>query len=341
MLKSSETSALRFPGQLVLDMQDRLRFRSVVSRTARSLVAVTTIAGLCALLLAWSLVASQRQETQKIQALAVQATQSAKNDQERVEMIDAFVYAAYTKADADQTIDRSLWVLPPNGMLGKLLARSELATRFLRPFFEPQYETFFKPGALQAYHWGTDCAGAARLMIRMLKALGIKASKLGLYSENSGGHAVVQASVDGRWVIADANHGYVYPLPDGRLATVADLARNPDLARRHLKPFENPLIADFSNTRTMNWEKIPLVMPFAYQALHRLIGDRVDRIPRPAFAELPKLMMAVIFFTLGALLLLPPAYLTTRYFRHIHLRERLAGLPAWLRNRHGRADERA
>jgi len=341
MEKKARSVATPTSGQLLLEALARVRWQSLLTGAGRIGFIATTLAGLCALLVAWTLTSAQMEETRRIEAITAGVVQGATTDQARFEKIGAAVYEAVLRGHGPE-IDRSQWIQPPSGPVGFFAARLPAASEFLRSFFEPHYNTFLKPSALQVFHgYSSDCAAASRLMIRMLASIGIEASKLGIHDEEGiGRHAVVEANIGGRLAIADANHAYIYRRPDGTLATAADIASNPEIARAHLIPTDDPIISDFRNTRTMNWEKIPVLMPLAYEVLHRFMGNRVDRISRPAFAERPKLMAAVMFFALGALLLLPPAYLTTRRFRHARLRERLAGLPAWLRARQRRADER-
>lgn len=341
MEKRARSVAAPTAGQLVLEALSRVRWQSLLAAARRLGLFTATLAGLGALLIAGTLVDSQIAETRRIEALTAQATQGAKTNQERFEKIDAFVYDAVYRAGGDQTIDRSEWILPPSGPVGFIVERFPAIGRYLKLFFEPHYDTFLKPNALQVYYYSSDCAGAARLMIRMLSTLGIQASKLGIHDETGlGRHAVVEANIDGRLAIADANHGYVYHRPDGSLATAEDIARNPEIALSQLKEKDNPIIADFRNLKTINWRKVP-GLPFVYDLLRGVMGDRVDRIPRPAIVELPKLMSAATFFALGGLLLLPAASLAARRSRRLRLRDKLASLPAWLRARNRRADTRA
>lgn len=325
------TAAAPTAGRLILASLARLRWPALLGtlRTAGLVLLVT--GGSLALLLAATLVASQIDETHRIEGLARQVVQGARTDAERFERVDAFVYGTVQRTRAERDRDPDAWIQPPPGPLGALVARYPASGRYLKPFFEPAYASFLKPGALQAYFQYPDCAGAARLMIRMLAALGIEASKLALYDDAGvGRHAVVEAEIGGRLVVADANHGYVYRLPDGRLATAEDLARDPAIARARLAPGDNPVIADFRNARSINWDKVPVLMPLAYAVLHRIIGERVDRLPRPAFLEMPKLLSGAAFLGLGALLFLPLASIPAARPRRGR-RRRAASRPAPLR----------
>ncbi|MDP3937933.1 MAG: hypothetical protein Q8R92_07330 [Deltaproteobacteria bacterium] len=311
--KRAKSIAAPTAGELVLEALERLSWASLRRAAGPVALAATTLAGLLALLMAATLLAAHVEESRRIEGLAQQATQEAGTDRQRFEMVGAFVHGAVERTRADRTADPSAWIQAPPGPLGVLATRYPAAGRLLKPFFEPPYASFLKPGALQAYFYYPDCAGASRLMIRMLAAIGIQSSKLCLYDgAGVGRHAVVEAEVDGRRAIADANHGIVYHLNDGRLATAADLARDPGVAMAHIGPEDDPVIADYRNARSMNWSKIPVIMPLAHDLLQRLIGDRVNRIPRPAFVELPKVISACAFLFLGALLLLPAAAAPTR-----------------------------
>ncbi len=340
--KREQSLAAPTAAGLVLEALGQLNWRSLLRGAGLLALAATTVAGIGAFLVAASLIDSQMEETRRVEGLTAQAIEGARTDQERFEKIVAFVDTAVREAGRGPWIDRTQWIQPPTGIVGALVARSTAASDSLRLFFEPDYETFLKPNALQVYYYSSDCAGASRLVIRMLAAIGIKASKIAIHdSAGVGRHAVVEAEVNGRRVIADANHGYVYHLPDGRLATAADLARDPEIARARLKPKDNPIIADFRDVKTMNWTKIPVLMPFAYKALHRLIGDRVNHIPRPAIVELPKLMSAAFFLFLGGLFLFPAAALAAPRVRRLNLRDRVPALPVSLRSRRQHGNERA
>jgi hypothetical protein len=313
----------RLPGHIGLRVFGRAALRAGILLLA--------LASLSSLLIAESLVSAQRLETTQIELLAAQAARGAASDQQRVERVTVFVQEAARIDPWKRTGDRAGWIQPPAGILGSVLSGFPAAGRFFQRFFEPRYESFLKPGAWQVYRWGSDCAGASRLMIRLLAALGIEASKLGLHDEQGiGRHAVVEARVDGRRVIADPLHGIVYPLPDGRLATAADLARQPDLARRFLKPDEDPMIANFKDARTINWSKIPVVMPLVYKGLHATLGDRVNHLPRPGIVETPKMLSATLFGGLGLLFLFPPVAVGLRRLRGTELLARCAAvLAAW------------
>lgn len=272
----------------------------------RVLLLTTALAGAAALFFATALLSAHRAEMIELRAMAKAAAGGATGEQALFVNVMKYVHVNLRNHGAIEDMDRNAWVRKPGGLLGGILSASPAANRFVQSFHEPTYESFLKPSAVQIFVQGSDCAGASRLMVLLLDLLGIDAYKLGIHdAKGVPMHAVVSGRVDGRWVVADPLHGYVYPLEDGRLATAEDIARRPVLATRFLKPKENPIIAEYRYVRTLNWLKIPVVMPLAYVSLRAVIGDRVDHVGRPLLVEQPKVLSAILFTGIGLTLLLP------------------------------------
>jgi hypothetical protein len=162
------------------------------------------------------------------------------------------------------------------------------------------------PGPGDVLRWGPDyrgtCGSRANVTIALLQQRGVPARHLFLLDERGRSiHDVVEARIDGTWVVADANYGIVYRRPDGSLATAADLASKPALFHAHVDT-----IADYDRRYTyesvahMNWGKIPVLLPAFRGMLERVLGrDRVAEIQRPGIWMWPWAFYSVAWAVLA------------------------------------------
>lgn len=177
---------------------------------------------------------------------------------------------------------------------------------FLLPVFR-----LLRPTPWQVIEKGGDCADRSRLVIALMRLRGIQASKWALYdAQGESRHAVVQAEVESGKMVVDPLFGIWFPKPDGGYFAIPELKQDPaivvqrisDLRAKGQRPGTDRLETYrfdqyvYSNARTINWNKSP-IFRISYSILHRLLGDRVDDLRRPAFVEEPALM--VVYGTAG------------------------------------------
>jgi hypothetical protein len=184
---------------------------------------------------------------------------------------------------------------------------------FILPAFH-----FMRATPWQVVQQGGDCADRSRLMIVLLRLHGIRASKWALYSpEMKPVHAVVQVQTELGPMVADTLFGITYPRPEGGFYSISELREDPLLYRQrvealqatHARPGGEKLESYplnryvFDHARTINWEKSE-VMHLMYRGLHGIMGDRIDGVGRPFFAEQPALMVILLIAFAEAVLLL-------------------------------------
>lgn len=173
---------------------------------------------------------------------------------------------------------------------------------FLLPFFRPLRATPREVAEL-----GGDCADRSRLMIVLLHSRGIPASKWALYSPDmQPRHAVVEADTEQGKMVLDPLFGLTYPREKGGYYGIEDLRQDPslfqdhiaELRARHERPGAEKLdwyplnLYVYTYARTINWDKSG-AMRLAYRTLRTVIGDRVNQIQRPIWAEQPALMFII------------------------------------------------
>lgn len=163
------------------------------------------------------------------------------------------------------------------------------------------------PSAADVLRWGADyrgsCGSQSNVVVALLQSQGVPSRHLLLFDRGGRSiHDVVEASVGGRWVVADPQFGLVFRRPDGWLATARDLATD----KRILHAFADsiPRYAStytYDSTGNMNWRKFPVVLPALRTLLVRTIGpERVKRIVRPGLWMWPKAFYSIVCFVLAA-----------------------------------------
>lgn len=173
---------------------------------------------------------------------------------------------------------------------------------FLLPVLAP-----LRPTARQVADQGGDCADRSRLLVVLLDLRNVRASKWALYSADGvPRHAVIEVETEQGKMVADPLFGLWYPRPKGGYYSIEDLRSNSrlfqdhirDLRSRHEQPGAERLdwypldVYSYSYARTINWDK-STPMRLLYRALHAVIGDRVNEIHRPEWAEQPAMMVVI------------------------------------------------
>lgn len=183
----------------------------------------------------------------------------------------------------------------------------------LRPWTVRAYYQFnpLHPGPGDVLRWGRDYRGGCGSSCRVAKALltssGIPARQLLLLDEKGrSAHTVIQAQIDGRWVVADALFGIVFRRRDGALATVEDLRADPAQYWSAVAAMPHYMGGrfGFESVSLINWRKIPVVMPALRSLLAATIGEQaVQNIRRPWFWMWPHTFYGMVSLMLSALAL--------------------------------------
>jgi hypothetical protein len=133
----------------------------------------------------------------------------------------------------------------------------------------------------------------------------IRASKWALYTPAGvSRHAVVELQSESGKMVIDPLYNMWFPKPGGGFYDIDDLRHDPSILRNRVLALQadradqlneriNWYPLDqyiYTGARTINWDK-SIVLRAAYRVLHAMIGDHVNHIWRPAYAEQPALMI--------------------------------------------------
>jgi hypothetical protein len=104
------------------------------------------------------------------------------------------------------------------------------------------------------------CGGFSHALARALEVAGfeVRIAQMLAADRGDGGaiHVIVEAKVDGRWVVLDPLYDLAFFRDDGRLATVADLRSDWDRYRTQLPRNYSPSY-NYSGIRHTHWDRIP------------------------------------------------------------------------------------
>jgi hypothetical protein len=184
-------------------------------------------------------------------------------------------------------------------------------------FFLASVFRFLRPTPRQVAELGGCCSDRCRLIVVLLGLRGIRASKWAIYSPDLVPcHAVVELETESGQMVVDPSYGLWFPRPDGGYYGVEQLRNHPEILPRRIQELraqDNPIgLANlasypldkytFTHARTMNWDKI-WVSRLLYRLLYRLMGPRVNKAFRPAWAEQPALIILCTVFLVELLCL--------------------------------------
>lgn len=157
--------------------------------------------------------------------------------------------------------------------------------------------------------WG-ECGDYVRASIVLLHFADYKAHRVYLKSGKSS-HNVLEVFFDGAWRILDPSIGSYYRNQEGKMATLSELNRLPELVRKveeeKIARGEEPvrlrssLAAFYQEHFYIKWEKNFLTR--AAERLVGLLGVGTQGIFLPYMAERPKLLLSLFFLFLAAVAL--------------------------------------
>lgn len=149
------------------------------------------------------------------------------------------------------------------------------------------------------------CGSLSRSMVVLLRRAGIPTRKVILYSAaGRPEHTVVEVLLDAEWCVFDPTYAWYWRRPaDGRIATAADLARDPRLfasvRERHPGyPLDRYV---YDSVQHLRWEKLP-GLPWVRGLLARAFGPEwVSSIHAPYLYERPTFFVGLLATATGGL----------------------------------------
>ena len=86
-----------------------------------------------------------------------------------------------------------------------------------------------------------------------------------------GGHIVIEAKANDKWVVLDPSFNLYFVRPDGALASFADVSSNWNYYKAQVPANYKPEYA-YEDVRYTNWNKIPIILPAVKSLLDKTIG---------------------------------------------------------------------
>lgn len=189
----------------------------------------------------------------------------------------------------------------------------------------PLLKTLGPPSMLIAAKGG-HCGRRSRLLINLLHKKNIMARKVHLINQNYKKyghsheyvHAVVEAFVNGSWVIADPLYNIVYMNENSEMATLNEIQSNQKIFKEGIRRANTKYVDyledlyTYNEYRKFNWNSLPWGNAI-YLFLTKKIGvKRVDMLPTPYILEKPYLCLEITSFLLSLFILIILFYKCSR-----------------------------
>jgi hypothetical protein len=121
------------------------------------------------------------------------------------------------------------------------------------------------------------CGGFSLVLLRSLQTAGIRSRYVQMkVDEHWGGHILVEARLDGRWVALDPLFGLSFRRSDGRLASAEDVHRDWPWYSRQV-PNHYPSRYDYGGIRYTNWDRSGFTRWVGRDLLPRILGAEAAR----------------------------------------------------------------
>lgn len=175
------------------------------------------------------------------------------------------------------------------------------------------------PTAGMIFRKGGHCGRRSRLLIVILKKKDITAHKVHLVNDewkkhghrHKYVHAVVEAKIDGKWVVADPLYNLVYINPNGKLAGISDIRSNPKIfidkvknASHYCLPNYPVEVYTYDNIRRIFWIAFPKG-EVLYELLSNIIGkEKLNRVYMPYFVERPYTLLFLFSYLFSIILVI-------------------------------------
>jgi hypothetical protein len=118
------------------------------------------------------------------------------------------------------------------------------------------------------------CGSASLVLVRTYMAMGFPTRIGQMYANGHfGGHMLVEVWSDGRWMVMDPLFNQFFTKPDGSLASFEEVQNNFSYYSKQLHP-DYPKEYQYQDVRYTNWNKIPVVSPFAKKLFNFVYGEQ-------------------------------------------------------------------
>jgi hypothetical protein len=185
------------------------------------------------------------------------------------------------------------------------------------------------PPASLVHQRGGHCGRRSRLLIAILKQMDIEAHKVHLLNgrfrdfnhSQAYVHAVVEARINGRWIVLDPLYNIVFRNESGGLARLAEIQRDSAIFAAGVRSADERYanyhteLYTYDNYRKFIWSSFP-GGETVYGAYERLVGtQRARDTVGPSLLEEPLRALAISSYGAAGILLLILAYSVNRRWR--------------------------
>jgi transglutaminase-like putative cysteine protease len=131
---------------------------------------------------------------------------------------------------------------------------------------------------LEGYSW---CGAFSHVLARAMREadFDVRIAQMRV-GEEWGAHIVVEAKVDGAWIVLDPSYDHAFRRPDGHLAGIAEIHEDWDAYKSQVPAGYNPAY-DYGDVRYANWERIPVAGHVAETLLSAAFGEEPVRTFSP------------------------------------------------------------
>ena len=164
-----------------------------------------------------------------------------------------------------------------------LQTTSKLQDNRFQVFGDQQIEgikaNIFHPSTIDLMTNNGACGSYVTVLSRILKSNNIHV-RIGQMKVNGyyGGHMIVEAKVDGKWVVLDPTYTLHFTNADGSWATFKQVQSNWNYYKNQV-PANYNMDYSFEDIRYTNWNKIPVITPAIKSTLNVLLGkEKADTI---------------------------------------------------------------
>lgn len=139
-------------------------------------------------------------------------------------------------------------------------------------------DKLFRSSDIQLVDAKGGCGSYAHVLGRLLQRAGFEIRLAQMKCGNTWGcHILLEANIDGRFVVLDSLFDLAFVKPDGKLANFREVRQNWAAYKDQVPKDYNHGYA-YEDVRYTNWDKVPLLMPAAKQVLGVFLGTKIDTL---------------------------------------------------------------